>query len=600
MVMTPYTKRRLRLLSLLLALVMLFSMAACKGEPADTTQSITTDTTGTTDVPPAEDKTFVPTGEYTVVYSEVEGSSTALSQAMSYLSSAMTTVYGICPDRDDDYYRPSQGLIPNEYEILVGATNRPQSQAAFADLGVNDYTYFAESENVIVICGGSVSATVEAIEEFCREVLGYVDDVSSENKKTPIAIGDKVCHRASYPSSSVTLNGSPLSEWTMIIGATTASADIADMVSELICSYTGERISTVLSRHATGEEKNVIAIGLSGREFSHPSSIKGYHIHSQADEIGTVLSLVASKSHIKAMIDKLAEELSVSTKNGSTSITLDAVDHLYFSVEEEITEWNPASEHREELYDGVTYLEQVFYDDKGLPYRTYALILDPEKVNFITGTANGGYDCALETANRQTTQQHMQAAVAKGENIIAGINTNFFNIHSDYSPLGIVVKDGVEIAPASSSYDFFGITEDGEIIIDSGSRYHIYVNSGKKFVHAVSGSKIILDKGYITEQATIDNVHPRSLVGITEDGKIIIAAIDGRQTNHSNGATLARCALWMRSLGAVTALNLDGGGSTNLILRDPATNAYTTCNSPSDGTLRKIHTSLLVKLKENG
>ena len=53
----------------------------------------------------------------------------------------------------------------------------------------------------------------------------------------------------------------------------------------------------------------------------------------------------------------------------------------------------------------------------------------------------------------------------------------------------------------------------------------------------------------------------------------------------------------MRSLGAVTALNLDGGGSTNLILRDPATNTYTTCNSPSDGSLRKVHTSLLIALK---
>jgi exopolysaccharide biosynthesis protein len=76
--------------------------------------------------------------------------------------------------------------------------------------------------------------------------------------------------------------------------------------------------------------------------------------------------------------------------------------------------------------------------------------------------------------------------------------------------------------------------------------------------------------------------------------------IDGRQANHSNGATLARTALWMRSLGAVSALNLDGGGSSNLIVRDTATNTYTVCNSPSGGELRKIHTSLLVKLKENG
>ena len=580
--------RTARLFAILLTFTLLFSAVSCGGEPADTT-------TGTTASPTADatQKAFLPTATYSVVYSEIDEGSTTLGNALSYLSSAWNAVYGLSLDRTDDYYRPSAGLVPNDYEILIGATNRPQSKQAIADLGIHDYTYYVESEGVIVICGGSPAATEEAVRKFCSTVLGY----DSNATQKPIPIGSRYTFRASYPYSSITFNGAPLSEWTMIVGATTAAADIANAVSELICSYTGERISTVLSRHATGKEKNVIAIGLSGRELSHPASIAGYHITSQADEIGTVLSLVASKSHVKAMLSELSQALDVTTSGSAVSITLDEIDQLYFGVEDKITEWNPSSESREELYDGVTYLEQVFYDDHGLPYRTYALILDPEKVNFITGTANNGYDCALETANRQTTQQHMQAAVASGEYVIAGINTNFFNINSDYSPLGLVIKDGVEISPASSSYDFFGITEDGEIIIDAGSRYHTYVNSGKRFVQAVSGSKIILDKGYVTAQATTDAVHPRSLIGITEDGKIILAAIDGRQTNHSNGATLARCAIWMRSLGAVTALNLDGGGSTNLILRDPATNTYTTCNSPSDGSLRKIHTSLLIALK---
>ena len=86
--------------------------------------------------------------------------------------------------------------------------------------------------------------------------------------------------------------------------------------------------------------------------------------------------------------------------------------------------------------------------------------------------------------------------------------------------------------------------------------------------------------------------------GIKEDGSIILAVIDGRQAQHSNGASLAQCAFWMKSLGAVTVLNLDGGGSSTLITRNPTTNEIITHNSPSDGSLRKVHNSLLIVLKE--
>ena len=573
-------------------------MAACKSEPASTTHSTTTGTTGTTEAPPTEAETFVPTGEYTIVYSEVDGSSTALSQAVTYLSSAMSTVYGIYPDRGDDYYRPAQGLIPGEYEILVGATNRSQSQAAFADLGVNDYVYYTESENVIVICGGSVSATVEAVEEFCKHVLGYVDNVESENQKTPITIGEKIYYRDGYADGTVTLNGAPLSEWTISVGATTGAADLADAIVTKLGAVTGERIRTVLRRNLTGEEKNLIVIGANGREHTSIGSFSGCSYRYEADKVGAVLSLVAQKNYVERLADHLFQSMTKSSLNGATDYTLSQEEYVYYAVEDKIDPWILVSETSTTLYDGVVYLEQVYRDDQNRPYRTYALLIDPDKVDFITGTSNDGYDYALDEADRQTTKQHMQAAVANGESIIAGVNTNFFNIHGDYSPIGLVIKDGVQISPATG-YGFFGVTEDGKPIIDSGSNYQNYVKNGTKLVHAVSGADILVTNGDLTAKATTDSLAPRSLIGMTEDGTVIIGVIDGRQAAISNGASFARCALWMKSLGATTVLNLDGGGSTNLILRNPSTDSYTVCNSPSDGSLRKIHTSLLIALKED-
>lgn len=59
--------------------------------------------------------------------------------------------------------------------------------------------------------------------------------------------------------------------------------------------------------------------------------------------------------------------------------------------------------------------------------------------------------------------------------------------------------------------------------------------------------------------------HPRSAIGHTKDGDIWVVAVDGRQ-NGSVGATLDEMAAIMLKLGCVDAINLDGGGSTDMNL----------------------------------
>jgi exopolysaccharide biosynthesis protein len=66
------------------------------------------------------------------------------------------------------------------------------------------------------------------------------------------------------------------------------------------------------------------------------------------------------------------------------------------------------------------------------------------------------------------------------------------------------------------------------------------------------------------------------MAGIDRRGRLILATVDGRRTGGSGGFTLYEAADFMRSLGAVQALNLDGGGSTTMALRG------TLANNPSD------------------
>jgi hypothetical protein len=99
---------------------------------------------------------------------------------------------------------------------------------------------------------------------------------------------------------------------------------------------------------------------------------------------------------------------------------------------------------------------------------------------------------------------------------------------------------------------------------------------------AVSGNAIVLRDGQVIARPDVTVRHPRSAVGLSADGRwLLMVAVDGRQ-EHSRGASYEELGLLMQSLGAFHALNLDGGGSTALVVRDPASGVFAVTNQPSD------------------
>lgn len=80
---------------------------------------------------------------------------------------------------------------------------------------------------------------------------------------------------------------------------------------------------------------------------------------------------------------------------------------------------------------------------------------------------------------------------------------------------------------------------------------------------------------------------PRTAVGITKDQHVLLVVVDGRQ-EHSIGYTLLELALFMQEMGAVDAVNFDGGGSSEMMLKNEM------INRPSDGNERKIGSALVV------
>jgi exopolysaccharide biosynthesis protein len=120
-----------------------------------------------------------------------------------------------------------------------------------------------------------------------------------------------------------------------------------------------------------------------------------------------------------------------------------------------------------------------------------------------------------------------------------------------------------------------------------------------KMKTAIGGGPVLLQNGEIkitnNEElkfagTAINDKHPRTAMGYTKDHKLIILVIEGRNP-EAGGATLTQEAKILKDLGCIEALNLDGGGSSCLLLNGKET------IKPSDKTQRPIPAVLVIQNK---
>jgi len=94
--------------------------------------------------------------------------------------------------------------------------------------------------------------------------------------------------------------------------------------------------------------------------------------------------------------------------------------------------------------------------------------------------------------------------------------------------------------------------------------------------------------------AFVNDGHPRTAIARLASGKILLLTVDGRQASESIGMSLPFLAKLLLELGAVQAMNLDGGGSTTMVIRNKVV------NKPSDQTgERPVSDAILVFPRPN-
>jgi hypothetical protein len=107
----------------------------------------------------------------------------------------------------------------------------------------------------------------------------------------------------------------------------------------------------------------------------------------------------------------------------------------------------------------------------------------------------------------------------------------------------------------------------------------------------IGGGGMVLQKGIVVGPA--DAPAPRSAVGIDRAGGVLVLlVVDGRRPYHSAGLSQKQLGEELLRLGCSDGLNLDGGGSSTLVMRDPEAGQWRILNRPSDGSDRRLPLSV--------
>lgn len=206
-----------------------------------------------------------------------------------------------------------------------------------------------------------------------------------------------------------------------------------------------------------------------------------------------------------------------------------------------------------------------------------------------TGTNQWGIEIIANSASQDTSTLHFGDRFSGVVSNVTGYNTSGNSvIPSDGFVISVQNKElAAELAASVAS----GATVEVGLAIDSKWMDAQYILAAGPLL--VKDSKVNITMS--TSSSFAASRAPRTAVAIDSTGtKVSLVTVDGRQSGYSNGTSLSDLASYLISQGASAAINLDGGGSTTMVVRNPGGYSPRLINRPSDGSERRVSAILQV------
>ena len=193
---------------------------------------------------------------------------------------------------------------------------------------------------------------------------------------------------------------------------------------------------------------------------------------------------------------------------------------------------------------------------------------------------------------RQTLSKMASFIDGDETSVVAMVNADFWNTKT-YTPRGPVHCDGFimnskfEASGNKQGISFVSCSSEDKMSIDYSSSY-----TTESFdLPNVTGSGLMLawdGKQVDNSSWPADDRHPRTAIGYSKDGFVFLFCVDGRDEGVSEGMTYDDMGSIFEAIGCERAVNLDGGGSTQMLVRNPSSSALEIRNKPSDGEERAV------------
>ncbi len=209
------------------------------------------------------------------------------------------------------------------------------------------------------------------------------------------------------------------------------------------------------------------------------------------------------------------------------------------------------------IFQGISRAEFALTEPRLVRAFVIKIDLRAKGVEFMATPANGEREGETD-AQRTTTflkTHQLQAAINAGP-FAPVVNTEGAGL--DIS--GLQVCRGEVVSPQQKdTYPTLVLTKDNK------ARIEPVLKKTDGIWNAVSGFSIVLRGGEVVPGG--GDLHPRTAAGVSADGRTLYwLVVDGRQEKWSGGAATAELGEWLKAMGCAEGLNLDGGGTSTLVM----------------------------------
>lgn len=228
------------------------------------------------------------------------------------------------------------------------------------------------------------------------------------------------------------------------------------------------------------------------------------------------------------------------------------------------------------IFKGVDHVRGTNNPTSGYP--SYHVInavrvdlTDPDIQLFTDQKLTNGYIANLYEVVGYTVSEYLTR-----NKLQVAINANRFDPSPYYPPPGTKMDiNGLCICTGSVTSAQSSSASSRSLVFDKNNVPElIYTNWPARATtgiwNAISGDYNLVIKGVnVGKKSPVQDQQPRTAYGISQDKRYLFSiTIDGRQPGYSDGAYDYETAAWLILLGAYDGMNVDGGGSTTMVMED--------------------------------